>query len=422
MDLLLISWPTLVVLGVGLRMALRLHYGARGPETTDPVYNFVAIISWVLIVLGLVPALVGSVFTIFGLIILALAATTLVEVVTQSRLSQRRSICAMLTMFLQRKLHFDASFILSPQSVRGLVGRAAKRMFADLNAGVPLAIAAQSHRRALPREALAYIVAGDTLKCEAAALKELSQSDDGELMMLWRACIDRIAYLGSVLIVMFAVLTFVMIKIVPAYAQIFEEFEVELPTLTRAAISLSNDFLAHFAIPIVWAVLLVLTGVLIVGVCQLCDINFFGWIGDRLFGERSRADVLRILAVATEQRQPFAEVFARVAQAYPSSAMRHQLAAVAAAVDAGGHWPIALQSSSVVSPSEAAFLKSAEQTGSLPWALREVAARRQRRGVYRLTVVLQVLYPIAIIMLGGLVGFYVVSLFVPIVKLIESLV
>ena len=70
MDLLLVSWPTLIVLGVGLRMALRLHYGARGPAANDSIYNFVAIISWVLILLALVPAILGSVFTVFGLIIL----------------------------------------------------------------------------------------------------------------------------------------------------------------------------------------------------------------------------------------------------------------------------------------------------------------------------------------------------------------
>src|SRR5262245_49384684 len=135
MDQILISWPTLIILGVGIRMALRLHYGARGPQINDPVYNVVAIISWVLIALGLVPVILGSTLTIFGLIILILAAATLVEIVAQSRLAQRRSICAMLTLFLQRKLHFDAAFILSPQSLRGRVGRSAKRLFADLNAG-----------------------------------------------------------------------------------------------------------------------------------------------------------------------------------------------------------------------------------------------------------------------------------------------
>jgi len=421
MEALITSWPTLIVLGIGLRMSLRLHYGARGPEVNDAVYNTVAIISLVLIVLGLLPAVLVMSFTLFGLIVVGLGVTTVIEVVTESRRAQRRSVSAMLTMFLQRKLHVDASFMLSPQSVRGRVGRAARRLFADLNAGVPLAVAAQAHPAALPRQALAYIAAGDTMQCETAALKELSHADDNELVMLWRACVDRISYLICVLIVMFAVLTFVMIKIVPAYQQIFQEFEVELPALTQLAISISADFLAYFAIPSVMVLLVALAIALVLGLFQLLDVNILRWISDRLFGGGSDADVLRILAVAAEQRQPFVGVFDRLARVYPSSMMRRQLSNVAQAVRCGIAWPNALERTSVVSAAEAGLLRSAEPTGSLPWALREVAARRQKRIIYLMTLLLQVLYPVVILVLGGFVCFYVVSLFLPIVRLIESL-
>ena len=325
-------------------------------------------------------------------------------------------------MFLQRKLLFDGSFMLSPQAARGRIGRSAKKLFADLNAGVPLAVAAQSHQRALPPEAAAYIAAGDTLQCEAAALQELSQVDDAELMMLWRACIDRISYLSCVLVVMCAVLTFVIIKIIPAFVDIFDEFDVELPALTRAAVVSSDSFMGYFATPTVVVMLLLLVGAFVLGVCELCDMNILRSFSNLWFGGRTDSDVLRILAVAAEQRQPFPNVLSRIAQVYPSSAMRYRLAKVAQAVRSGVAWQTALEGVAVISSAEAALVRSAEPTGSLPWALREVAARRQKRGITRLTIVLQVLYPIAILLLGGLVGFYVVALFVPIVRLIDSLI
>ena len=56
------------------------------------------------------------------------------------------------------------------------------------------------------------------MKAEAAALRELSRTDHSELSTVWRACVDRISYLACVLTVMFVILTFVMIKIVPAFA------------------------------------------------------------------------------------------------------------------------------------------------------------------------------------------------------------
>jgi type II secretory pathway component PulF len=180
--------------------------------------------------------------------------------------------------------------------------------------------------------------------------------------------------------------------------------------------------MTYLAVPSVLALLLLLATALVIGTFQLFDLNILRWISDRSFGGRSDADVLRILAVATEQRQPFVGVFDRLSRVYPSPMMRHQLSSVAQAVNAGNAWPNALERAMVVSWAEAALLRSAEPTGSLPWALREVAARRQKRIIYRLTLVLQVLYPFVILMLGGFVGFYVVSLFLPIVKLIESLV
>jgi len=57
MEWLLLSWPTLILLGLGLRMALRLTYGVRGPDDGDPVYDFLRITGWVLIILGLMPAI-----------------------------------------------------------------------------------------------------------------------------------------------------------------------------------------------------------------------------------------------------------------------------------------------------------------------------------------------------------------------------
>jgi type II secretory pathway component PulF len=47
--------------------------------------------------------------------------------------------------------------------------------------------------------------------------------------------------------------------------------------------------------------------------------------------------------------------------------------------------------------------------------------RREKRAVYRLATALQILYPAAILLLGAFVMFYVVALFVPLVKLIEGL-
>src|SRR6185436_16026128 len=109
MEWVLLSWPTLILLGVGLRMALRLTYGVRGPDAGDPVYEFLRITGWVLIVLGLTPAIVGGFYSVIGIAILALAAATFVEIITHRRAAQRRSMCTLLSVIVERRQRLDAS-------------------------------------------------------------------------------------------------------------------------------------------------------------------------------------------------------------------------------------------------------------------------------------------------------------------------
>jgi type II secretory pathway component PulF len=140
-----------------------------------------------------------------------------------------------------------------------------------------------------------------------------------------------------------------------------------------------------------------------------------------LFPGRRTADVLRILAVATDQRQPLGEVLQHLAAIYPSAVTRGRLQRAAFAMTAGADWRDALVKSRIISRAEGGLSKAAQQAGNQSWAFRAIAKRREKRDVYRLATAIQILYPLAILILGALVGFYVISLFVPVVKLIEAL-
>lgn len=421
MEWLLLSWPTLILLGLGLRMALRLTYGVRGPDAGDPVYEFLRITGWVLIVLGLAPAILGGLYSIVGGFLVVLAAATFIEIITQRRAAQRRSLCALLAVIVERRQRLDATALLDSHVMRGSVGRKASLLFKSLDRGMPLDQAVRENSRALPREAVAYLAAGETMKTEAAALRELSRTDHSELATIWRACVDRVSYLACIMTMMVGILTFVMIKIVPAFVDIFQEFNLDLPPMTMLAVHVSNLFVNYLAPPVLLAFGVSLLGLVVVGICYLCDLPVLLPISDRWFRGRRMADVLRILAVATEERQPLADVLSRVAREYPSSTIRRQLVPAANALHGGTTWHEALFKSRIVSRAEAALLKTAEKAGNLPWTFRQIAARREKRAVYRLASALQVIYPIVILLLGSFIGFFVISLFIPLVKLIEGL-
>jgi general secretion pathway protein F len=421
MEFLLSSWPTLILLGIGLRMALRLTYGVRGPEPGDPLYIFLSITSGVLIGLAVVPAVIGSIVSFFGIIILLLAIATLIESVVQRRSAQRRSMCRMLVLLMDRGTQLESSVLLAGQTMRGGVGQAAKHLFNALRQGTPLPAAILRYPAALPRNAPAYLAAGHSRDVRLAALRELSRTDESGLETVWRTSIDRFLYLAAMLLFMAGVFAFVMIKIVPEYAKIFDEFGLSLPAMTQLLIVLSSYFQRYLAVPIVFALLLAILGTIAVSILYLCDIPVLSPLYDRIFRGRRTAEILRILALATEYREPLDGTLHRLALVYPSRLIRGQLLSVAGAVQAGIDWRVALVGERFISKVEHNLLETAERVGNLPWALRRIAERRDKRAAYRLMAVLQFVYPIAILMIGMMVAFYAVSLFIPIVKLIYGL-
>ena len=237
MESLFFTWPTLIVLGIGLRMALRLHYGARGAEAADPVYEFLSITAWVLVMLGFTPAVVvgalsifgmilgftsgpiGGVISVFGLIVVGFWVAILVEIVTLNRAAQRRSTGALLALTLQHRQQLEPSVLLAGRLTNGFVGRASARLFHRLNAGEPLMEAVRGNPRAVPSETIAYLSAGHSGETKMAALRELCRTDRSQYVAVWRECIERITYLSCVLSAMMLVLTFIMIKIAPSFAR-----------------------------------------------------------------------------------------------------------------------------------------------------------------------------------------------------------
>jgi protein transport protein HofC len=304
---------------------------------------------------------------------------------------------------------------------RGLVGRATRRLTSDLECGTPLAIAVARHRAALPRETLAYVAVGGALGDEAAALRELSRAEDTALAGLWRICIDRLIYLAGVLAVMTIVVAFVMIRIVPDLRAIFSEFNLPLPALTEVVVAASQLVVGPAGLLVALCVPPLVLCVAAVGLLYLCDIPVLQPLADYVFRARHRGHVLRLLAMAAERRRDFLPVLQRLSESYPSWLVRRSLERAAAAATAGDNWRDALRNVRLIRPAEHALLGTAQEVGNLAWALRAVALRGERLLAYRVAVLVQIAYPIAILMVGSLVGFFVVAMFVPLVELIHSL-
>ena len=121
------------------------------------------------------------------------------------------------------------------------------------------------------------------------------------------------------------------------------------------------------------------------------------------------------------QQRPLSEGIAAMAVSYPKWAIRRRLRLASFNVEAGNDWADSLARHGLIQRADHAVLQAAQRAGNLPWAMQEMADSARRRFFYRLQAVIQTVFPFAIVGFGAIVMFIVVSLFLPLVSLIQKL-
>jgi len=303
----------------------------------------------------------------------------------------------------------------------GLFARSSRRLGEMVAAGVPLPTALDLSPWLLPAEARSRIRVGHDVGALATALRDaiaVRERHD----TFWSAAMGKLFYIALVLLVMLQVLAFIMLEIVPEFSQIFGEFGIQLPRLTQWLIGISYGISTYWYV-ILFPLALGIGLPLLYGVLRSMELTGPGlpglqWLERRL----TTATVLENLAVAVERDRPMPEAIERLTAAYPSVVIRRKLMRALERVNSGADWVESLAAVKLLGKPEVAVLQAAQRVGNVAWALREMADSNRRRHAYRMQLWLQILFPLSILALGALVGFAVVSLFVPLIPLIMSVV
>ncbi len=288
-----------------------------------------------------------------------------------------------------------------------------------LRAGVALPDALDRCRRVLPRHALPMVRSGYQSGALAQALRRAVTAENLN-EPAWTALIGKLSYLFFVPIFGFGVLVFVLLKIVPAYEKIFKDFSTTLPPLTQRLVAV-----AYFAVNY-WYLSLPID--LLVGLLILyAALRYFGWFQwdppgiARLVRRLDAANILDSLALVARRQRPMLDGVAELAAAYPKWSVRRRLRRVAGDIRSGRDWCESLHRRGLLRRADLAILQAAQRVGNLPWAMQEMAQSGRRRLAYRLQAIAQAAFPVVVICLGLMVMFIVVSLFMPLVALIQKL-
>jgi type II secretory pathway component PulF len=375
-------------------------------------YSF---IGWIVFVIGFMTILASTTGGI-SLVAFPILIGSIIYLTLRKRSNDQDALLWVLTVAAERGMPLAPGIQSFSGQVSGIYELWTESLGILLRRGATLPEALESLPRLVPVSSTFLIRIGWEAGNLAKGLREAVDTRTKRLPIL-RSMGTRIAYLLWVLIVGQAIVGFVMYFIVPKFEAIFKDFGIPLPEVTLMVIRSSHYFIDYSFI------------------FTLLELGFFayviaavaGWgnmtvpVFDRLFVRRHSILIFRSLAVVVEAERPVPGSLYAMGEWYPTRWVRKKLIHAANDASQGMEWTNALWLSGLISANDVGVLVSAQRAGNLAWALRELAETGERRWGYRLQAWTQILFVLAMMVLGALVFVIAVAYFAPLTTLITGL-
>lgn len=235
---------------------------------------------------------------------------------------------------------------------------------------------------------------------------------------------EALTYPAVVLLFALGVMTFVMLVIVPRFEEIFRQFGQELPALTRLLIGFSR-FLSTY-----WY-LLVVAPIALWGAYRFA-VRFprVRYAADRF---KLRAPIAgpivektivarfsRTLGTLLGAGVPILEALEIVEASIPNVVLAGALAEVRASVREGETVAAPLMESRIFDDLVVNMIDVGESTGTLDKMLLKIADTYEEEVDTQVGTLFKLLEPVLLLLLAGIVGFIVLALFLPILKVMDS--
>jgi type II secretory pathway component PulF len=144
-------------------------------------------------------------------------------------------------------------------------------------------------------------------------------------------------------------------------------------------------------------------------------------LSSRLWPRFRTPHLLRCLSIAVEAGRPLPGALELLAEQHPDSNFRRLLAVIANEVARGDDCWLVLRAARLLGRGEPSLLEAAQRVGNLSWALRGMADSIERRAEYRYQIIVEFVDPVLVLCVGTVVGAFCLSLFLPLIELLNKL-
>ncbi len=318
-----------------------------------------------------------------------------------------------------------ALYVLEAQTESKPLAETIVKIRKDVEAGLPLSDALERHPKVFSPLYVAMCRAGETggmLEDSLMRIADQLEKEDS----LRRQIKSAMVYPGVVLTFALTVLIGLVTFLVPVFVGVFETFDGELPTITKFTVALSNAMKGYW-----WAFILGTAGA--VWLFRKWKSTYRGrgqWDAFRLRIPMQIGDIVQKVALARWSRTLSALVSAGVpllaalditAKTAGNRVIENAMTEVIESVKRGGTIADPLKAASVFPGMVSHMVGVGEETGALDAMLSKIADFYEDQVAAAVKSLTSILEPVMLVVVGGIVGFVVISMYMPLFKVYDSI-
>ncbi len=402
-----------ILFGCAILLAVRILAGDE-EGNRDMLHQTLRRVAWLLILAGVLAVLLAA-----GIIPAIVVIIVFPTIVHRRRRAHRYALLAALAVAVERRIPLIPVLLAFSTERRGYVARRAMDLAARLRAGWTLPDAADSVPGLFsPQIRLALRMGHDSGNLPSVLRDVLGRSESYDAVEA--QIFGKVAYFAIVFFVLFSIVTFMMMKVVPAFQKIFDEFGVELPAMTVVLVSISYGVLNYWYLASPFFLVAMAMGfasvLRYIGVVE-GDLPGTIWLRRQIHS----AAILETIAMFVRADRPITEALSGLAHWYPTGGIRRRLVHALDDVQRGCDWCEALAGRRLISDGDRGVLLAAQRVGNVGWASNELAESNRRRYVTRATAVIQTAFVVILLGYGLVVAVFFIGNFLPLIKLISEL-
>lgn len=248
--------------------------------------------------------------------------------------------------------------------------------------------------------------------------------------LFWLIVLPRMAYLFFMVFASLNVAIFFMIFIAPKYERIFKDFDFSLPWVTTMLLEVfhwlstfghRSGIIADIA-PLFWIVVVILAPFLLMLPFWSMTARWYFPIVGSIYRIHLQGNFLKMLGITLQGKVVITKALSFLEDAHCfSGPSKKKLAQLNSSLKLGLPLEESLYNSGWLPISMKPFIRSSQKVNNLPWALAEVGNQRLRLASLFAQRFSLVIFPLLMLLLGVMIGFIAIAMFMPLIKMLVEL-